>query len=75
MSTPHQRLHIRTLLYERDISTGSVSADFRRYCEAAGVPDAPLLREGAALDPLLQALTRDQANRVVRELLTEEGVA
>lgn len=75
MSTPHQRLHIRTLLYELDIPTGVVTEDLVRNAEAAGIPKGPLLEVGQRTDAFLESLTTPQAKALAQTLITGEGVA
>lgn len=75
MSTPHQRLHIRTLLYELDIGTFLVSDDLLRYCEAAGIAGHPHQTFGARVDSLLAEISNTEAKALAQELLTGEGVA
>jgi len=75
MSTPHQRLHIRTLLYELDIPTGTVTEDLVRNAEAASIPKGPLLEIGQRTDRFLESLTTPQAKALAQTLLTGEGVA
>lgn len=75
MSTPHQRLHIRTMLYERDIPTARMTDDFVRYCKAAGIEAREACDIGMPLDAFLVSLTRVQAKALQQSLLTGEGVA
>lgn len=75
MSTPHQHLHIRTLLYELDISTAVVGDDLLRCCEAAGIKNLRHQRSGERVDSLLDELSSEQAKALVQELLTGEGAA
>lgn len=75
MSTPHQRLHIRTLLYELDISVRFVTDDLKRYAEAAGIKESPHLVVGERIDAFLAEISNDQAKALAQELLTGEGVA
>lgn len=75
MSTPRQRLHIRTLLYELDIPTGKVTEDLVRNAEAAGIPVGPLLEIGRRTDRFFESLTTAQAKALAQTLMTGEGVA
>jgi len=75
MSTPHQRLYIRTLLYEQDIPTFLVGDDLLRYCEAAGIKDLRHQVQGERVDSLLAELSTEQAKALTQELLTGENVA
>lgn len=62
-STPHQRLAIRCVLFERGLSMKQMALLAREVFERAGVP----FREDVDLDTQLKEATRDQAARLLLE--------
>jgi hypothetical protein len=67
-STPHQRLHIRTLMAQLDLDTARMTADFRRYFDAAGLPQPPA---DESVDAVLCGLTRQKASALAAALMKE----
>lgn len=69
LSTPHQRLHIRTLLRELDLSTLRVEDEHVRLAEAIGIKD---WHPGKPLDDALRAITVEQARAFAKVCLSGE---
>ncbi|MBN8714398.1 MAG: hypothetical protein J0H50_10575 [Xanthomonadales bacterium] len=68
-STPHQRLHVRCLLTELEISSLHVTVELLPYCERAGITTWQV---GDRIDDVLNAITGDQARALARALISPE---
>lgn len=75
MSTPHQRLYIRTLMCELDIPTDVVGDDLVRTAEAAGIKGHPIMVAGRRVDEALRALDVLQARELAHVLLSGDAAA
>lgn len=60
-STPHQRLHLRTLLSDAELPLDRVSVMHRPLFEKAGVP----WENGANLDGVLSSLSKPDISRLI----------
>jgi len=69
--TPHQRLHIRCLLIELEISSLHVTAELLPYCARAGITTWHV---GDRIDDVLNAITGEQARALAKALLSPEAV-
>ena len=67
ISTPHQRLYIRTLMRQLDLDTRYVTAAHRRFFEAAGISPEP----NSGIDPVLCNLTKSKASALISALKKE----
>ena len=70
LSTPHQRLYIRTLGTQLDLDNRRVTLFHGRFFEAAGIPAPPL---GTDFDAFLCALTKAQASALATAMKEEAG--
>lgn len=70
LSTPHQRLYIRTLLREQELPTDVITTLHRRAFEQARVE---LPAQGLSLDLALCALNRLQASQLIDALKQQGG--
>ena len=70
-STPHQRLQIRCLLIELEISSVHVTAELLVYAQRAGITS---WSEGQRLDDLLRDLDGDKARALAKALISPEQV-
>jgi hypothetical protein len=68
VSTPHQRLYIRTSMQQLDLDTTHMTAFHRRFFEAAGLPQPD---PDARIDAVLCALTKTQASALITALRKE----
>lgn len=71
-TTPHQRLHVRCLLIELEISSLHVTAELLPYCERAGITTWSV---GDRIDDVLHAITGDQARALAKVLISPEQAA
>lgn len=71
-TTPHQRLHIRCLLIELEISSLHVTAELIPCAERAGITTWSV---GDRLDDVLNQITGDQARALAKVLICPEQVA
>lgn len=71
-STPHQRLHIRCLLIELEISSLHVTDELLPYCTRAGITTWSV---GDRIDDVLNQITGDQARALAKVLICPEQVA
>lgn len=69
-STPHQRLHIRCLLTELEISSLHVTAELIPCAERAGITTWQV---GDRLDDVLNQITREQARALAKVLMRPEA--
>ncbi len=67
LSTPHQRLYIRTLMRGMELPTDTVTVMHRNRFKRAGVP----FNDGKPLDAELCALRKEQASALIKTLLKE----
>lgn len=68
LSTPHQRLYIRTQMQRLELDTLRCTLFHRRLWTAAKLPEPAL---GTELDAYLCSLTRAQASALIAELAKE----
>jgi len=66
-TTPHQRLHVRCLLIELEISSLHVTAELLPFCERAGITTWAV---GDRIDDVLNAITGEQARALAKVLLS-----
>jgi hypothetical protein len=68
--TSRQRLYIRSLLRRCELSTCRFGFQHRVPFKAAGLPEPPMDRD---VDTHLQALTLDDASRLIKALVEQAG--
>lgn len=65
-ATPHQRLHIRCLLIELEISSLHVTDELLPYCATAGIVTWAV---GDRLDDVLNRISGEQARALAKALM------
>lgn len=68
VSTPHQRLFIRTMFGQLDLDTRYMGASHRRFFKAAKLPPP---EANASIDAVLCGFTRAQASALIEVLRPE----
>lgn len=68
ISTPHQRLHIRTLMQQLDLDTRHMTGLHRRFFKAAALPQP---EPNAHIDAVLCALKKHEASALIGALKAE----
>ncbi|MGB3749419.1 MAG: hypothetical protein WA961_14565 [Rhodanobacter sp.] len=71
-TTPYQRLHIRCLLIELEISSLHVTAELLPFCARAGITTWQV---GDRIDDVLHAISGEQARALAKALLSPVPVA